>query len=363
MTLFDLSSCRYFYIRRFYPVTPRNYFIPPRGIHINWLKIHIKGPPARRSSPPTYGIAVIEGRRARARRDRTTRGETIGEGGARRGQRDVDDEFDGDGAPGVADELPMYELDSSLPAYVAPTGAEVEAVAARSAAAREREGGRAVESETPNGGPAPDAEGTDVTSGGILAAGVNASDPEDEQLPSVQDYEQQTRAARDAAVAVPVAPASATTSPSTTTFGISRPALLARLSSRASAATTGSVTADQAINSSSRPAAMPRSVSHPRVRPLPPPVPEAASTRSMSSTSSTSGASTSGVTKVEKPDTREANGDNDDDDDEIRRKQNDEVDLNEEDDESGLDAGPQARTEMTERTRTPPPPPPSHPLQ
>lgn len=69
-------------------------------------------------------------RRRRRRRNRQTVGETLGPGGARIGDGDEDDGWDGEdgdleaghsvGVRGERGDLPMYTADSGLPAYAAP---------------------------------------------------------------------------------------------------------------------------------------------------------------------------------------------------------------------------------------------------
>ncbi|BGP43284.1 hypothetical protein JCM10450v2_007434 [Rhodotorula kratochvilovae] len=122
-----LLCSRYFYIRRFYSPTLRAYFIPAKGVHIPWLRLHIAGPPERipREPPPSYSAAA----RRRRRRGRQTAGETVGEGGRRVGDRDADDGWDDlslaerGSVVGVAvDELPRYYVDSGLPGYFGGDG-------------------------------------------------------------------------------------------------------------------------------------------------------------------------------------------------------------------------------------------------
>lgn len=141
----DASSyaCRFFYIRRYYPPTWRSYFLPAKGLHINRFGIHIRGPPPRipREEPPPYIFATEFGPhgRRRRRRGRQTVGATVGEGGARIGERDQDDMWDvdlvggADGANGpagtpalVRDELPRYFVDGGLPMYDVGDGSAAE---------------------------------------------------------------------------------------------------------------------------------------------------------------------------------------------------------------------------------------------
>ncbi|KAJ8291974.1 hypothetical protein OF846_004757 [Rhodotorula toruloides] len=137
-----LLASRFFYIRRYYPPTLRSYFIPAKGIRIRRLGIYIRGPPERipREPPPSYDIAANGGRRRR-RRGRQTVGETVGDGGVRLGERDVDDGWDDldlveRGARPV-DELPRYMADNGLPMYTVGDGSaseEAERIRARALA-------------------------------------------------------------------------------------------------------------------------------------------------------------------------------------------------------------------------------------
>ncbi|GAA5862074.1 hypothetical protein JCM3774_006163 [Rhodotorula dairenensis] len=139
--LIGISAARFFYIRRYYPPTWRSYFIPAKGVHINRLGIHIRGPPPRipREAPPPYIFATEFGphARRRRRRGRQTVGETVGEGGVRIGERDQDDMWDLDvagangtgpaGTPGlVRDDLPRYFVDGGLPMYEVGDGSAAE---------------------------------------------------------------------------------------------------------------------------------------------------------------------------------------------------------------------------------------------
>ncbi|GAA5840326.1 hypothetical protein JCM11251_006696 [Rhodosporidiobolus azoricus] len=146
-----LLVSRFFYIRRYYKPTFRSYFVPPRGIHINWLRIHIEGPPARlpREPPPSYYQTTGQRRR---RRHRQTVGDTLGAGGTRLGERDADDMWDDEqsmaemGQAGVVrrgnEMLPQYYVDLGLPQYQAGDGTaaeEAERIRAIAAAAGEAE--------------------------------------------------------------------------------------------------------------------------------------------------------------------------------------------------------------------------------
>ncbi|GAA5956956.1 hypothetical protein JCM8115_003875 [Rhodotorula mucilaginosa] len=142
--LIGISTARFFYIRRYYPPTWRSYFLPAKGLHINRFGIHIRGPPPRipREEPPPYIFATEFGPhgRRRRRRGRQTVGATVGEGGARIGERDQDDMWDVDlvggadgngtgpaGTPGlVRDELPRYFVDGGLPMYDVGDGSAAE---------------------------------------------------------------------------------------------------------------------------------------------------------------------------------------------------------------------------------------------
>ncbi|BGP27484.1 hypothetical protein Rt10032_c15g5466 [Rhodotorula toruloides] len=126
-----LLASRFFYIRRYYPPTLRSYLIPAKGIRIRRLGIYIRGPPERipREPPPSYDVAANGGRRRR-RRGRQTVGETVGDGGVRLGERDVDDGWDDldlveRGARPV-DELPRYMADNGLPMYTVGNGSAAE---------------------------------------------------------------------------------------------------------------------------------------------------------------------------------------------------------------------------------------------
>lgn len=179
-TYSDSRLNSYFFIKRHYPPTLRAYFIPLSGIHIPWLRISIDAPPPRppRGHPPSYSLNAITRRR---RRDRTTRGEGIGEGGVRRGERDADDGFDGEQTVGGGEEdgLPMYQMDTGLPAYGVADTQEGE---------RDRPAGEV-------GGGA--SEGGSTTAAGVPATSAGAtSTAAEDVLPSVQDYEQATRQAR-----------------------------------------------------------------------------------------------------------------------------------------------------------------------
>uniref|UniRef100_A0A0K3CLD9 Uncharacterized protein n=1 Tax=Rhodotorula toruloides TaxID=5286 RepID=A0A0K3CLD9_RHOTO len=137
-----LLASRFFYIRRYYPPTLRSYFIPAKGIRIRRLGIYIRGPPERipREPPPSYDIAANGGRRRR-RRGRQTVGETVGDGGVRLGERDVDDGWDDldlvERGARPADELPRYTADNGLPMYTVGDGSaseEAERIRARALA-------------------------------------------------------------------------------------------------------------------------------------------------------------------------------------------------------------------------------------
>lgn len=153
--LVALLSSRYFYIRRYYPrPTLRAYFLPRNGIHLSWLRIHVQGAPNRTLQPTmttlqqvyahsgTSGSSNINNhgigdRRRRRRRNRQTVGETLGPGGTRIGDGDLDDGWDYDdidleergvgGLGGTRGELPQYQADSGLPAYIAPPGTLIQA--------------------------------------------------------------------------------------------------------------------------------------------------------------------------------------------------------------------------------------------
>ncbi|GAA5938475.1 hypothetical protein JCM1841_006105 [Sporobolomyces salmonicolor] len=142
-----LFASRFFYIRKVYhTASPRAFFVPQKGIHVNFLRIHIAGAPARSPSVVNSTPYSISGaptaRRRRRRRHRQTVGETLGAGGTRLGVRDEDDGWDDDGADeddgdeeeevGMTEEhrrgrgtarrradedLPQYFADSGLPAY------------------------------------------------------------------------------------------------------------------------------------------------------------------------------------------------------------------------------------------------------
>lgn len=121
----------FFYIRRYYAPTLRSYFIPAKGIRIRRLGIYIRGPPERipREPPPSYDIAAHGGRRRR-RRGRQTVGETVGDGGVRLGERDVDDGWDDldlvERGARPNDELPRYTADNGLPMYTVGDGSAAE---------------------------------------------------------------------------------------------------------------------------------------------------------------------------------------------------------------------------------------------
>ncbi|GAA6020381.1 hypothetical protein JCM10207_002089 [Rhodosporidiobolus poonsookiae] len=160
-----LLCSRFFYIRRYYPPTWRSYFIPAKGIHIRWLGLHIRGPPARIPCEPPPSYYATTGRRRR--RNRETNGATVGAGGTRLGTRDEDDGWDDDdlaerGALG-APALPAYHVDIALPGYDAGDGS----------AAAEAERIRA----------------------------IAAADESTAVLPTAAEYEAQSRNARDAAAA------------------------------------------------------------------------------------------------------------------------------------------------------------------
>nr|CRX79196.1 hypothetical protein [Leucosporidium scottii] len=197
----SLLLARYFFIKRHYPPTFRAYFIPLKGIHIPFLHLHIDGPPPRpnnrRDGPPSYGVSIMQ----RRRRDRTTRGEGIGEGGRRRGERDGDDGFDGEGehvggegaSGGVGqDELPMYVLETGLPGYHTVDGE-----------AGTRDGNQL----PPPPAALPSSTTTTTTSPAlpsyppptaISSLPSHNQEEGDITLPSVQAYELATRRARDA---------------------------------------------------------------------------------------------------------------------------------------------------------------------
>lgn len=176
LTLNMDATCSFFYIRRYYPPTLRSYFLPAKGLHIKRLGIHLRAPPPRipRDNPPNYLYATeyVYGARRRRRRGRQTVGDTVGEGGARMGERDEDDMFDVDLAErgsmrGVAvrDELPRYYVDAGLPLYEVGDGA----------AAEEAERIRA-------------------------EAAVSGAEADLEALPTAAEYEAASRAARSQAM-------------------------------------------------------------------------------------------------------------------------------------------------------------------
>ncbi|GAA5845844.1 hypothetical protein JCM3766R1_004629, partial [Sporobolomyces carnicolor] len=192
-----LVSSRYFYIRRYYAKpTLRAYFLPKGGVHIKWLRIHIKGAPNRTlltemtTLDQVYGASAGQRggeRRRRRRRNRQTVGETLGPGGVRIGDGDDDDGWDDDydnfdlesGGGGNRDrtgqrgELPAYQHDSGLPAYVGPANGLA----------------------TTNAG----------TSQSGHASGGGAADEVD-ALPSAAEYEALSRAGRDGASGLPTYP-------------------------------------------------------------------------------------------------------------------------------------------------------------
>ncbi|BGP19908.1 hypothetical protein JCM10213v2_008039 [Rhodosporidiobolus nylandii] len=186
--LLALLFSRYFYIRRAYGgkgPTLRAYFIPPKGIHIRRLGIHIRGPPPRtpREPPPSYSLAT--GRRRR-RRNRQTVGETLGAGGTRLGDRDEDDGWDDEeaavgGVQGRQEGLPQYSVDVALPGYATGEGSE----AAMAEAERIRALGLT---------PVIPSAATSDNGGG-----------DGDVLPSAAEYEAQSRAARDSPAYPPAA--------------------------------------------------------------------------------------------------------------------------------------------------------------
>ncbi|KAK4052282.1 hypothetical protein OIO90_004363 [Microbotryomycetes sp. JL221] len=193
----SLLVARYFYIKRYYKPTFRSYFLPPNGLHIKRLGIHIRAPPARipREPPPSYGVAELTGRNGRRRRrDRTTVGEQIGEGGRRLGDRDEDDAFDDAAQGGAArDELPMYTMDTGLPAYGTVAG-EREQAQLQQALEASRQGNH--DSSVTRGA------ATATTPMAVAnSAALGEQQDDDAQIPSVQEYERLTREARDAAAA------------------------------------------------------------------------------------------------------------------------------------------------------------------
>ncbi|KAM0747828.1 hypothetical protein T439DRAFT_328499 [Meredithblackwellia eburnea MCA 4105] len=138
--ILTLLIARYHFIKRYYPVSPRAFFVPVRGVHLKWLGIHVNGPPPRpvhsslgAGGGSTFGSSGAAGSYyfvrgpdgvlvRRRRRDRTARGVGIGEGGEREGERDEDDLFDNEGGGCRSTEererLPEYRAkDTDLPPY------------------------------------------------------------------------------------------------------------------------------------------------------------------------------------------------------------------------------------------------------
>ncbi|KAK4700601.1 hypothetical protein P7C70_g5644, partial [Phenoliferia sp. Uapishka_3] len=170
-----LLAARFFFIKRYGPPTLRAYFIQPGGLHIPFLRIHIKGPPPRpdiRAEFHQQSGALTR----RRRRDRTTHGPEIGEGGRRAGGRDADDGVDGDEEMEMGESLPGYEVDLTLPGYAKDERAE----------RAERRSRRVT---------VPTYEEEDV---GGASPVVAEPEPHDEVLPSVQAYEEASRTARAA---------------------------------------------------------------------------------------------------------------------------------------------------------------------
>ncbi|KAM0790807.1 hypothetical protein ACM66B_004653 [Microbotryomycetes sp. NB124-2] len=112
------------YVKRYYDLGLRSFFIPPSGLHV--LGLHVRGPVAtkRPDQPPLYrGPGAPLPRRRQHRRGRQVQGPDVDETGARRGERDQDDVWDGEQAGTAADldiekdVLPGYSVDVDLPGY------------------------------------------------------------------------------------------------------------------------------------------------------------------------------------------------------------------------------------------------------
>ncbi|KAM0747827.1 hypothetical protein T439DRAFT_382913 [Meredithblackwellia eburnea MCA 4105] len=194
--IITVAVARYLQIRKFYPVTFRNFFIPIGGIHINWLKIHVQGPPPRPLPQSPAAAMRSRRRRERAQRDRTTFGPGIGMGGARDGARDEDDIVEGDDSTTTREGLPKYEVDLALPPYAVSEGEMLPPPGAGGTTfaqwwrrpavgdGRDRiERGQGEDEAQVAGGGGAEVVGVLVGAGG-----------EEEELPSVQAYEEATRA-------------------------------------------------------------------------------------------------------------------------------------------------------------------------
>ncbi|GAA5969637.1 hypothetical protein JCM3765_000606 [Sporobolomyces pararoseus] len=190
--LVALISSRYFYIRRYYASPSfRAYFLPQNGIHLNFLNLHIKGAPNRTRQPTITTLQEVYGassnqrgeerrERRRRRRNRQTVGQTLGPGGTRIGDGDLDDGWDyddidlveqGRGGGGIRGELPQYQADSGLPAYAAP--------------------------------PIPTISTSTTTT---LTPGGGAGEDEVDNLPTAAEYEALSRGNRDLSSSVPTYP-------------------------------------------------------------------------------------------------------------------------------------------------------------
>ncbi|KAK4050809.1 hypothetical protein OIV83_003231 [Microbotryomycetes sp. JL201] len=117
-----LLAGRLAYVRRYYDIGFRSFFIPPNGL--NLICVRIRGPVAtkRPDGPPTYRgpLGPNAQRERRHRRGRQVQGPDVDATGARRGDRDQDDVWDGEPTAGndaEKDVLPGYSVDVDLPGY------------------------------------------------------------------------------------------------------------------------------------------------------------------------------------------------------------------------------------------------------
>lgn len=113
-----------------YPPSFRAFFVPPKGLHSDLLRLHLEPATPRppRGPPPSYNPRQL----LHFRRGAAEVGSTIGPGGVRTGTRDEDDRFDGEGEGAMEekDRLPMYSVDVELPGYIGSPTTRIEASSA-----------------------------------------------------------------------------------------------------------------------------------------------------------------------------------------------------------------------------------------
>ncbi|KAK4050763.1 hypothetical protein OIO90_004985 [Microbotryomycetes sp. JL221] len=129
--LVALIMGRLAYVKRYYNLSLRSFFVPPNGIHLCGL-INIRGPVAIKTpdGPPTYrgsGYTSSTPRPRRYTRGRQVQGPDVYDNGARPGQRDQDDDWNDQLDVATTpnhqqqdlekDALPGYSVDLDLPGY------------------------------------------------------------------------------------------------------------------------------------------------------------------------------------------------------------------------------------------------------